>query len=159
MKAAGPFLEEAEEADLEALVEMERESFSHPWTRRNLKHALDRGHLLVLRGPNGSRAARRGIFGYCVFELAAGELHVHNLAIEPGLRGQRLGRRLLETILWLGSRRGARSALLEVRESNWPALQLYYSLGFQRVRRRRNYYSHPTEDAFELILEFPQAAC
>jgi ribosomal-protein-alanine N-acetyltransferase len=159
MRAAGPFLEEAEEADLEPLVEMERESFSHPWTRRNLKHALDRGHLLVLRGPTGSRATRRGIFGYCVFELVAGELHIHNLAVEPGRRGQRLGRRLLETILWLGSRRGARSALLEVRESNWPALQLYYSLGFQSVRRRRNYYSHPTEDALELILEFPQTAC
>ena len=149
MKAAGPFLEEGEEADLDPLVEMERESFSHPWTRRNLKHALDRGHLLVLRGPNGAQAARRGIFGYCVFELVAGELHLHNLAIEPGRRGQRLGRRLLE----------ARSALLEVRESNWLALQLYYSLGFQSVRRRRNYYSHPTEDALELILEFPEAAC
>jgi ribosomal-protein-alanine N-acetyltransferase len=159
MKAAGPFLEEGEEGDLEALVEMERESFSHPWTRKNLKHALDRGHLVVLRGPNRSQAARRGIFGYCVFELVADEMHLHNLAIESGHRGQGFGRRLLETVLWLGSRRGARSVLLEVRESNWPALQLYYSLGFQSVRRRRNYYAHPTEDAIELILEFPQAAC
>lgn len=159
MKPAGPFLEEGVEEDLEALVEMERESFSHPWTRRNLKHALDRGHLVVLRGPTASAAPRRGILGYCVFEMVAGELHVHNLAIQPGHRGQGLGRRLLETVLWLATRRGAQSALLEVRESNWPALQLYYSLGFQSVRRRRNYYSHPTEDALELILEFPQAAC
>jgi [ribosomal protein S18]-alanine N-acetyltransferase len=159
VKSPGPFLEEAREEDLEALVEMERESFSHPWTRRNLQHALERGHLVVLRGPSRSAAPRRGILGYCVFEMVAGELHVHNVAIQPGLRGQGLGRRLLETVLWLGTRRGARSALLEVRESNWPALQLYYSLGFQSVRRRRNYYSHPTEDALELILEFPQAAC
>lgn len=159
MRAAGPFLEEASEDDLESLFEMERESFSHPWTRSNLKQALDRGQLVVLRGPAGSAAPRRGIVGYCVFEVAAGELHIHNLAIQAGHRGQKLGRRLLETVLWMGTRRGARLALLEVRESNWPALQLYYSLGFQSVRRRRNYYSHPTEDALELILEFPQAAC
>jgi [ribosomal protein S18]-alanine N-acetyltransferase len=159
VKAPGPFLEGGLEEDLEALIEMERESFSHPWTRRNLKHALECGHLVVLRGPAGSEAPRRGILGYCVFEMVAGELHVHNVAVRPGLRGQGLGRRLLETVLWLGTRRGARSALLEVRESNWPALQLYYSLGFQSVRRRRNYYSHPIEDALELILEFPQAAC
>jgi len=159
MKSAGPFLEGGEEEDLEALVEMERESFSHPWTRRNLKQALDRGQLVVLRGPSGAQAARRGIFGYCVFEVVGGEMHVHNLAIEPSRRGQGLGRRLLQTVLWLGARREARLVLLEVRESNWSALQLYYSLGFQSVRRRRNYYSHPTEDALELILEFPQAAC
>jgi ribosomal-protein-alanine N-acetyltransferase len=159
VKPAGPFLEEGVEEDLEALVEMERESFSHPWTRRNLRQAIDRGHLVVLRGPSGPAAPRRGIVGYCVFEVTAGELHVHNLAIQGGYRGQGLGRRLLETVLWMGTRRGARSALLEVRESNWPALQLYYSLGFQSVRRRRNYYSNPTEDALELILEFPQAAC
>lgn len=159
MRAAGPFLEEGRSEDLDVLVELERQSFSHPWTRRNLKHALDRRHLVVLRAPPGPEGDRRGILGYCVFEVVAGEMHVHNLAIDPGRRGEGLGRRLLETVLWLGWRRGARVALLEVRESNWPALQLYYSLGFQSVRRRRNYYSHPTEDAIELILEFPQAAC
>ena len=158
MKASRLFLEEGRAEDLDALVELERTSFSHPWTRRNLKHALERRQLVVLRagraGENG-----RGMLGYCVFEVVAGELHVHNLAVDPGRRGQGLGRRLLETVLWIGTRRGARSALLEVRESNWPALQLYYSLGFHSLRRRRNYYSHPTEDALELILEFPDGAC
>lgn len=159
MSAAGPFLEEAQADDLDEILDLERESFSHPWTRRNLGHALDRGQLVVLRAPGPAANGRRGILGYCVFEVVAGELHVHNLAVDPGRRGEGLGRRLLDIVLWVGSRRGARAAVLEVRESNWAALQLYYSVGFQSVRRRRNYYSHPTEDALELILEFPEAAC
>ncbi|PYQ12707.1 MAG: ribosomal-protein-alanine N-acetyltransferase [Acidobacteria bacterium] len=159
MTEPGPLLEEGGADDLDALVALERESFSHPWTRRNLKHALERRHLVVLRTAGVPGDPRRGIVGYCVFDVAAGELHVHNLAVDPGRRGEGLGRRLLEIVLWLGTRRGARAALLEVRESNWPALQLYYSVGFQSLRRRRNYYSHPTEDALELILEFPGPAC
>src|SRR6185295_8007642 len=103
-------------------------------------HALDRGHLVVLRSPGAAAEGRRGILGYCVFEVVAGELHVHNLAIDSGRRGEGLGRRLLDIVLWVACRRGARTALLEVRESNWPALQLYYSVGFQSVRRRRKYY-------------------
>ena len=159
MSAPGPLLEEGQADDLDALIELERESFSHPWTRRNLKHAQERRQLVVLRTAAGPADYRRGILGYCVFEVVARELHVHNLAVDPGRRGEGLGRRLLEIVLWLGTRRGARAALLEVRESNWPALQLYYSVGFQSLRRRRNYYSHPTEDALELILEFPGPAC
>ena len=38
-------------------------------------------------------------------------------------------------------------ALLEVRESNRPAIALYHSMGFVSVAVRRNYYSQPTEDA------------
>jgi ribosomal-protein-alanine N-acetyltransferase len=157
--APGLYLEEGRADDLDAIVELERTSFSHPWTRRNLKQALDRRQLVVLRAAPESENGPGSMVGYCVFEMAAEEMHVHNLAVDPGRRGTGLGRRLLETVLWIGSRRGARAVLLEVRESNWTALQLYYSLGFRSLRRRRNYYSHPTEDALELILEFPNAAC
>ena len=44
-------------------------------------------------------------------------------------------------------------ALLEVRESNQPAIELYRSLGFVAVGTRRNYYSQPQEDALVLRKE------
>ena len=44
-------------------------------------------------------------------------------------------------------------ALLEVRESNRPALELYRSMGFAPVALRRNYYSQPLEDALVLRKE------
>jgi ribosomal-protein-alanine N-acetyltransferase len=77
-------------------------------------------------------------------------VHIHNLAVRPESRGAGLGRRLLELGLAMGARRGATVALLEVRESNHPAIELYRSMGFVPVALRRNYYSQPQEDALVL---------
>jgi ribosomal-protein-alanine N-acetyltransferase len=45
---------------------------------------------------------------------------------------------------------GARTALLEVRQSNRDAQRLYLRLGFALVGQRPGYYSHPEEDALVL---------
>jgi ribosomal-protein-alanine N-acetyltransferase len=104
--------------------------------------------VIVLRAPFEDVAGR--VLGYCVFEVVADEMHVHNLAVHPRHRGRGLGRVLLRQALGLGAGRGAQSALLEVRQSNWPALHLYRSLGFHATSIRRDYYVHPVEDALVL---------
>jgi ribosomal-protein-alanine N-acetyltransferase len=125
--------------------------------RARIPEALRRGEhglVLVARAPAGADP-ERGILGYCVIETAADELHVHNLAVRPEYRGGGLGRRLLAIALDIGERRGARVALLEVRESNRPAIALYHSMGFVSVAVRRNYYSQPSEDALVLRKDGP----
>jgi ribosomal-protein-alanine N-acetyltransferase len=155
LRAAEPipamYLEAAGEDDLEAVLAIERRSFSHPWTPGNFRQALSvpqRGRVLVLRAP--WEEVPDGVLAYCVFEVVVDEMHVHNLAVHPDHRGSGLGRRLLALALGVGLGRGARSALLEVRQSNWTALQLYRSMGFRPVSVRRDYYAHPTEDALVL---------
>jgi ribosomal-protein-alanine N-acetyltransferase len=145
-------VEEARADDVDALASLERRCYSHPWSVRGFREALRRGEhglVLVARAPAGADP-ERGILGYCVIETAADELHVHNLAVRPEYRGGGLGRRLLTIALALGERRGAQVALLEVRESNGPAIALYHSMGFVSVAVRRNYYSQPPEDALVL---------
>ena len=145
------YLEAAGEDDLEAVLAIERRSFSHPWTPGNFRQALsapERGRVLVLRAP--WEDVPDGIIAYCVFEVVVDEMHVHNLAVHPDHRGSGLGRRLMSLALGVGFGRGARTALLEVRQSNWAALQLYRSMGFRPVSVRPNYYAHPTEDAMVL---------
>jgi ribosomal-protein-alanine N-acetyltransferase len=145
-----PFLvEPAGHEDVDALASLERRCYTHPWSVRGFRDALrrgERGLVLVARAPLAADA-EGGILGYCVIETAADELHVHNLAVRPELRGGGLGRRLLTIALAIGERRGADAALLEVRESNQPAIELYRSMGFVAVAVRRGYYSQPTEDA------------
>jgi len=145
-------VEEARADDVEALASLERRCYTHPWSVRGFREALRRGEhglVLVARAPAGADP-ERGILAYCVIETAADELHVHNLAVRPEYRGGGLGRRLLAIGLTIGERRGARVALLEVRESNRPAIELYRSMGFAPVAVRRNYYSQPAEDALVL---------
>ena len=145
-------VEEARHDDVDALASLERRCYTHPWSVRGFREALRRGEnglVLVARAPAGADP-ERGILGYCVLETAADELHVHNLAVRPEYRGGGLGRRLLAIALTIGERRGARVALLEVRASNQPAIELYRSMGFAPVAVRRNYYSQPPEDALVL---------
>lgn len=143
------FLEAASEDDLNALLSIERESYTHPWTLGQFRGAAvaQGGLVLVLRSAFAAGDAGRGIAAYCVSQIVVDELHVHNLAVREDLRSQGLGRRLLRIVLALAASRGARVALLEVRQSNRAALELYRSLGFAAVGLRRDYYERPREDA------------
>lgn len=150
------WLDAAGADDLDAIVDLERRCFTHPWSSRHFRDALrnsPRSRILVLRAPGGADDPSRGIRAYCVVQAVADEMHVHNLAVEPERRHAGLGRLLMELGLDWGRRRGARRAFLEVRPSNAAALALYAGLGFRTVSLRRRYYQHPTEDA--LVLEKP----
>jgi ribosomal protein S18 acetylase RimI-like enzyme len=57
------------------------------------------------------------------------------MGLAPELRGQGLGRQVLETAIAEARERGERTMVLEVIEGNAPAEALYTNLGF--VRRRR----------------------
>jgi ribosomal-protein-alanine N-acetyltransferase len=147
------FLEAAAEEDLAALVALERRSFSQPWSVSSFRSEMQdpaRGRVVILREPHTSDDAARGLLAYCVFQVVLDELHILDLAVRPERRRQGWGRRLLARVLELGERRGARVALLEVRRSNWVAVALYRSAGFEPSGARRDYYAHPREDALLL---------
>jgi ribosomal-protein-alanine N-acetyltransferase len=150
------WLDAASVDDLDAIVDLERRSFTHPWSARHFKDAMrspPRSRVMVLREPFAAEDARRGICAYSVVQAVADEMHVHNLAVDPSYRRRGVGRLLMELVLDWGRRRGARKAFLEVRPSNAAALALYRSLGFRTLSLRRRYYQHPIEDA--LVLEKP----
>jgi ribosomal-protein-alanine N-acetyltransferase len=145
------FLEAASPDDLPALVRMERACFTHPWTPAQIDEALHspaRGRILVLRSPKARPPAR--LIAYCVHRVVLDELDICTLAVADEWRRCGLGRWLLERVIEVAERHGARSAFLEVRQSNWAALELYRSLGFDIVSVRRGYYQQPQEDAFVL---------
>jgi len=144
-------LERAKPADLDALVALERACFSHPWSPRDLEAAIadrDHGCVLVLRAVGA--ATGPVIVAYCIFQVVLDEMSVLDLAVDAQWRRQGIGRWLLERALSVAARRGASVALLEVRQSNWPALELYRTLGFEVISARRHYYERPQEDAFLL---------
>jgi ribosomal-protein-alanine N-acetyltransferase len=147
------FLEAAGEEDLAALVELERRSFSQPWSVGSFRAELRdpaRGRIVVLREPHADPDGRRGLLAFCSFQVVVDELHILDFAVLPERRREGLGRSLLRCVLELGARRGARVALLEVRSGNLAALRLYRAAGFEVAGVRRGYYSNPPEDALLL---------
>lgn len=61
------------------------------------------------------------------------------MAVVPEFRRQRAGRALMEYVLAEAKQRGERAMVLEVLTSNTPAVRLYESLEFRRVRRLTSY--------------------
>ena len=140
------------EADLSRVVEIERHTFSDPWSRNAFLETMARDEVrgFALEDDRGLLVG----YGLCV--IAADEGEILNLAVDPGCRRSGLGRQLVGTMLdWL-RKAGAGRVYLEVRQSNLPAIGLYRSLGFETMGSRRGYYTHPREDAVTMGLDVTQ---
>jgi ribosomal-protein-alanine N-acetyltransferase len=134
-------------ADLGAIVEIERASFSTPWTADMFRWELrnsDVSATYVLRTADGIVAA------FCCVWVILDELHINNVAVRPEFRRRRFASALLEHVMDEAVRQGARRATLEVRRSNVAALRLYECLGFSVGGVRLNYYANPVEDGLIL---------
>ena len=139
----------AREEDLPAVLAIEAATFSAPWTEEMFRWELEQA------GTGCAWVARRGerVVGYLFTWVVAGEFHINNIAVAPEHRGQGIADALLRVGLGEAVARGARVAVLEVRESNAPARALYSRWGFAMAGRRKRYYSHPTEDALLMRCE------
>jgi ribosomal-protein-alanine N-acetyltransferase len=140
----------AGDADIDAIVALERESFSNPWSRDTLVWELansDVTRVYLLRDAEDRPLA------FCISWVIFDELHINTLAVSPVRRREGLATVLLREVMADAARDGARRATLEVRESNEAALALYARLGFAVSARRPGYYTNPPEDALILWRE------
>ena len=94
-----------------------------------------------------ARDKGRRIVGFCSFWRVLDELHINNLAVVPEYRRLGVASALLRRVLDEAARFGIRRTMLEVRQSNAPARQLYEKFGFVVAGTRSKYYTNPIEDA------------
>jgi [ribosomal protein S18]-alanine N-acetyltransferase len=137
-------------SDLDAVLAIEVESFTSPWTREMYVAELENvgvSFCYLARNESGD------ILGFCSFWRVLDELHINNLAVAPTYRRRGIGTELLTHVLNEGARLGAYRATLEVRRSNEVARHLYEHLGFATAGVRRAYYTNPVEDALVLWRE------
>lgn len=135
-----------QQADLTDIMEIERRSYPHPWTRLIFSDCLHAGYCCRV-------GARQGIIeGYGVISIAAGESHLLNLCVRPESQQQGIGSKLLNHCVALARRHDAEVMFLEVRPSNRTARILYERAGFNELGTRRDYYPAPTGREDALIL-------
>lgn len=138
----------ATEADLPAILRIEHQSFNAPrWTEENYRSMIfrERAKVYPLLGVAEINSEVAGFIAGHV--LSGEECHLESIAVATVFQRRGIGRAMVQ---WLLHHAGNVPCLLEVRESNTAALALYRSTGFLPVGRRKNYYSHPTEDALLL---------
>lgn len=136
--------------DLDRVMEIERESFSVPWTRQDFIESINKSTALYLVAES-----EQTVVGYCGLWGVIDEGQINNVAVCKEYRGQSVGTRLLETLLLEGTKEGLLAYTLEVRTSNLPAISLYKKIGFEEAGIRKNYYTNPKEDAL-IMWKYPQ---
>ena len=129
--------------DVERVAEMEKESYSEPWSRNAFNDAVNGDfHKIYCLRKDG------GIIGYIGFTPVQIEAEVTNVTIDKKLRGNGYGSLLLENALQKMKEEGVVNVYLEVRVSNEAAIGLYKKHGFELLGIRRNFYRFPDEDAY-----------
>ena len=144
-----PWLRDMQEADVPAVMAIERVAYDFPWTEGILRDCFRFGHTCKVY------ESRAGIIGYGIISLAAGECHLLNICITPPQQKRGHGARLVSELLHIARHADARSAFLEVRTSNIAAFRLYDRMGFNEIGVRKDYYPARAgrEDALVLALE------
>jgi ribosomal-protein-alanine N-acetyltransferase len=135
-----------QESDLPQVAQIEARAYASPWPEEYFGYCLRAGLCCWVLERHGV------IEAYGVMSVEAGTAHILNLCVRPASRRHGLGRRMLTHLIELAHRRLAETAVLEVRRSNFPARQLYQSMGFREVGVQPDYYrlGQGREDALVL---------
>ncbi len=137
------------EADLDEVIEIERASFSEPWTRELMARELDNPVSFQFVKKIDTKCPRR-IAGFIVIWIVCGDAHILDLAVKEELRRGGIAKALVEFALDFMRQKGVVVVSLEVRRSNEAAMELYKSFGFSRAYVRNKYYGD--EDAVVMSL-------
>jgi [ribosomal protein S18]-alanine N-acetyltransferase len=120
---------------VDAVLAIEVNAYSFPWTRGNFIDSLVAGYPAeVLHGEHAEP------LGYYVAMQGAQEMHLLNLTVAPAYQRRGLGGLMLRAVIDRARGSGSRSIWLEVRTSNLGARALYQRFGFEVTGLRRGYY-------------------
>lgn len=134
--------------DLPAVIRIENESYSVPWSESTFRGLLRRRDAELIVATVDAR-----VIGYAVFWCVLDQGELGNVAVTSRWRRQGIGELLVTEVIRRAAARSVREVFLEVRPTNHTARRLYERFGFTHVGRRRNYYQEPVEDA--LVLRRP----
>src|SRR5512142_1442664 len=109
-------LRDMTEADLDAVLRIEREVHAHPWTAGNFSDALRSKYQCKVY------ESKEEMIGYAVLMLAVDEAEWLDIAVAARHQRHGWGNKLLEEMAMLARRHGMRRMVLEVRASNTPAI-------------------------------------
>lgn len=142
-----------EKSDLASILAIQAKCpLAAPWVETDYQR-LGMSHHGIILAAELEMATTPKVVGFAVFHRIIDEAELLNLAVDPEHQQQGVARALLENARERLRKMGTKRVFLEVRPSNKPALELYYSMGFGLHSNRKGYYQNPPEDAYILCLQ------
>lgn len=133
-KASFSFAQSMDESHLSQVHDIEQAAYDYPWSLKGFERSLDQGLNYVFFGEEHE------LLGYCCILPVLDEAHILNLCISPKYQKQGLATQALRLVLNKLKDADFTIAMLEVRESNQPAIKLYHAFGFGKDGVRKGYY-------------------
>jgi ribosomal-protein-alanine N-acetyltransferase len=135
--------------DIPAVVEIDRSSFTLPWTERSFKYEVTENGAsrCWVIDVDGQVAAM------LVLWVIVDEAHIATIATHPKFRRRGFAKKMLIQSLVSARDEGAKKALLEVRARHVIAQKIYCDIGFTDVGRRPMYYRDNGEDAVLMTMD------
>jgi [ribosomal protein S18]-alanine N-acetyltransferase len=128
--------------DIDAVAQLELDAFpGDAWTADYLRIAAE-GGLPTVRLLVGE--ADGEIVGHAITSIVFEIAELQRIAVGSAYRRRGHARALLAAVVDAATEEGADRLLLEVRETNGPALAFYASAGFVEIDRRPRYYQDGT---------------
>ncbi|EMY45316.1 ribosomal protein S18-alanine N-acetyltransferase [Glaesserella parasuis] len=126
------------ENDFDRLFEIEQQAHLVPWAKGTLLNSQGERYL------NLKLSVENRIIAFAICQFVLDEVTLFNIAVDPAYQGKGYGKQLLQALIAQLQQKQITTLWLEVRASNTTAQKLYFSLGFNEVTVRKNYY--PTQD-------------
>jgi len=140
--------------DLDRIMEMENSIFaSEAFSRRQYRHLLQSASCRILLCESGIELAAMVVTGW---RARTSHLWIYSIAVSQQIRGQGLGKKMMEECLKIARELQKPWIVLEVRVSNEPAIRLYHQFGFEEVDFLAGYYGDG-QDALRMALRVPPA--
>jgi len=118
------------------------------WSEASFLSEFDRKSIIECCDCDGK------IVAFAVVSVSFDEGYLHLIAVDSNYRKQGIATNLLNHCERLAIFRGVSKIILDVRKSNESAIKLYEKCGYTKICERKNFYSHPTENAFTMVKEF-----
>jgi [ribosomal protein S18]-alanine N-acetyltransferase len=146
-------IEEATEENLDEILEIERLSFSEPWSRETFSAELSENDFsTIILARAKKRNIYPGILGYCCYWVVSSEIHITNMAVHHQYRRKGIANQLMHHVIDEAEGTETELLTLEVRMSNTNAQNLYEKFGFHPIAVRKKYYPDH-EDALIMLLK------
>ncbi len=128
------------ENHVSAVAKIATDSLPDAWSEKAFMDELENPSATVFVALQGNE-----IVGFGGVQTVLDEAYITNIAVKKEFRRQGVGDALLKAII--SHCTYSSFVTLEVRVSNSAAIKLYEKSGFVSQGIRKNFYSHPTEDA------------
>lgn len=141
------YIKKASKEDIKSIEQISKDNCKNPWNKDQLEEEVQHDFSLLICAKSNNK-----IIGFANMHITEPEAHLNEIVVEEKSRHKGTGTKLLSYCIEYAKTRGCEYVTLEVRASNYPAIDIYTKKNFIRLGEREGFYRNPAENAIVMRL-------